>query len=197
VCGSLARFEEHLSISHAGISFVQPSWVCRCGTEGPVRFLHQLAQHTAPPVVKPPKGVERGLKRLRQTVADVGLALQQPAGESEQRVITRVSGPSLVSVFVTNDAARYVAANAAACVLTGHEEAQLRTLTVVDLSGRRSDEAGRRWQRFLFEGRFEGHDRLRRRSGDTVGVWCCAAAHVAPGLHVSAVATLGLLRSVF
>lgn len=96
--------------------------------------------------------------------------------------IARVSAP----VLITDRHAQYVAANAAACALTGFSEVELTRLALPDLTGFAdvavSDVL---WRGFLDQGIQTGEYTLSRKDGSTVLVRYEALANIIPGYHAS------------
>jgi PAS domain-containing protein len=91
-----------------------------------------------------------------------------------------------VAALVADNAQRYVAGNAAAQALTGYSEAELRGLTVMDLTPMpHAEDGGMLWETFIGQGAQRGEYELipKSRSPRLVRYW--ALASVAPGLHVS------------
>ena len=91
-----------------------------------------------------------------------------------------------VPVLVADDAARYVAVNAAASDLTGYAEDELLALSVNDLTPvPHGVDFKRLWMDFVRTEQQQGQYEIRRRDGSIVLVTYVAYANVAPGLHVS------------
>ena len=131
-------------------------------------------------------------RELRNAIAE----LRARAGITESSDVMRAL-PEIVSTFdhaaagvlaVDNDG-RYVAANDAACRLTGYTRDELLALTVWDLTAP-SDlgESRAAWRLFLKEGEIDGSYRLRRKDDSMVWVHAIGAAHLVRGLHVGAIA---------
>ena len=100
-----------------------------------------------------------------------------------------------VAVLIADSRARYVDANEGAVLLTGYARRELLEMSVWDLTVDASAAAGRAmWQTFLEAGELAGTYDVRRKSGRIVHTTFFAAAHVLPGLHVSALASPSLLR---
>lgn len=92
-----------------------------------------------------------------------------------------------VAVLVADNTARYVAANARACELTGFSLAELRAKSVADLVpvSAPPDRFANLWQAFISLGVQKGDFELARKDGTVVSVRYHAWASVAPGLHIS------------
>ena len=143
-----------------------------------------------------------GARSLRRAIADIRHSAKHlpadgasPADRARQ--LARSAAEAMISVLVADDHAHYVEANAAACALSGYSRDELLSMTIWDLTGEeRTRQAQRLWRRFLRDGRFEGPYRIQRRSGEFVTVRCAAEAHVAPGLHVSALAPSRMLDAI-
>jgi PAS domain S-box-containing protein len=102
-----------------------------------------------------------------------------------------------VAVLVADNRARYVEANEGAVLLTGYTRRELLNMSVWDLTADADAAIGKvMWQTFLEEGELAGGYDVRRRDGRIVHTTFFAAAHVLPGLHVSALASRGLLRQL-
>jgi DNA-binding CsgD family transcriptional regulator len=93
---------------------------------------------------------------------------------------------SLVPMVLANDERRYVAANAAACLLLRLPEHEVLRLRIDDLTpaeGRSQIEA--LWTAFMREGVQQGAFMLMMPDGARVQVEYSATANVEPGLHLS------------
>ena len=102
-----------------------------------------------------------------------------------------------VALLVANSRARYVDVNQAALLLTGFTRRELLARSVWDLTVDADATAGKAmWQRFLEAGELAGDYDLRRKDGRIVHTTFFAAAHVLPGLHVSALVSPRLLRQL-
>ena len=90
------------------------------------------------------------------------------------------------AALAADNSTRYIASNAAARGLTGYTEAELRTMTLGDLTPLpHSADGATLWEDFIAAGTQRGEYELRRRNGTTVRVRYWAFASVAPGVHVS------------
>jgi PAS domain S-box-containing protein len=86
---------------------------------------------------------------------------------------------ALSSVMLANDEAKCIAANAAACRLTGFSETELLTRSVWDFAPLDAIEDARMlWGRFLVNGEC---------AGEFLTIQLCAQANIAPGLHATVV----------
>ena len=102
-----------------------------------------------------------------------------------------------VAVLVANNRAGYVDANDGATLITGYTRRELLSMSVWDLTVDDAAAAGQRmWQAFLEAGTLAGNYDLRRKDGRVVHTTFFAAAHVLPGLHVSALASPSLFRQL-
>ena len=102
-----------------------------------------------------------------------------------------------VAVLVADNRARYVEANEGAVLLTGYTRRELLNMSVWDLTADADAALGKEmWQRFLGAGELAGGYDVRQKDGRIVHTTFFAAAHVLPGLHVSALASRGLLRQL-
>jgi PAS domain S-box-containing protein len=102
-----------------------------------------------------------------------------------------------VAVLIANDGARYVEVNAAATVLTGYTRSELLRMSVWDLTPQPERSAGMTaWEGFLRTGEQSGAYPLRRKDGTIVHAAYFATAHVLPNLHLSALTTTHLVRSL-
>jgi DNA-binding CsgD family transcriptional regulator len=93
---------------------------------------------------------------------------------------------SLVPMVIADDDRRFVAANAAACLLLRLPEEDVLRLTVDDLTpleNRR--EVGRLWDAFIRDGTQEGKYELLMPDGARVAVEYSATANMEPGRHLS------------
>ena len=91
-----------------------------------------------------------------------------------------------IAVLVADNSQRYIAANAAACELTGYTKDELVRLTVLDLTPiPESEDSGALWETFVGQGTQRGEYQLVPKGGVTRPVRYWAFASVAPGIHVS------------
>ena len=99
-----------------------------------------------------------------------------------------------VAILIANDRARYVEVNPAATTLTGYTRSELLRMSVWNLTPEANRTQGMiAWERFLRDRKQSGSYQLRRRDGTPVRTTYVAVAHVLPGLHLSALATSGLV----
>ena len=90
------------------------------------------------------------------------------------------------AVLVTDRMGRYVAANEAACRLTGYTMKELLKKALPDLTGPVDDEvADVLWRGFVDHGQQTGEFSIKRKDGSTISVRYDALANVLPGLHVT------------
>jgi PAS domain S-box-containing protein len=93
---------------------------------------------------------------------------------------------SLVPMVIADDERRYVAANAAACLLLRLSEDEVLGRTIDDLTPPQNrGQAAALWEAFLREGVQEGTFELMMPDGGRVEVDYSAKANVEPGLHLS------------
>lgn len=147
----------------------------------------------------PGRGVsaDRAMRELRQAVAHIQLE-----GGSFDRVLRKRAEALLarlgnvpVAMLVADNRGRYVDVNAAAVRFTGYSRAELLRRSVWDLTPISQRRRGLAlWRAFLARGQMSGTYPLRRKSGRVVKARYFAAANVLPGLHVSALATLPLIK---
>src|SRR5579875_1557260 len=93
---------------------------------------------------------------------------------------------SLVPMVIADDARRYIAANAAACLLLRLSEQEVRRLRIDDLTPpEHRDSVELLWDAFIREGVQEGTFALLTPDGASVEVDYSATANVEPGWHLS------------
>jgi PAS domain S-box-containing protein len=101
-----------------------------------------------------------------------------------------------VAILIANDRARYVEVNAAATTLTGYSRSELLRMSVWDLTPQPDRSTGMTaWEGFLRTGEQSGTYSIKRKDGTVIHAVYFATAHVLPSLHLSALATLSLVRS--
>lgn len=111
------------------------------------------------------------------------LPKQGPTGVSQLR---KVVSECPVAVLVADDRSRFLVVNSAACKLTGYTEAELRSMSMPDLTAPvDAGVADQLWQAFLGQGEQRGEFAIRRRDGTTLMVHYVAHANLAPGFHAS------------
>ncbi|HVZ78626.1 MAG TPA: PAS domain S-box protein [Gemmatimonadaceae bacterium] len=99
-----------------------------------------------------------------------------------RRLIATVPAAALVA----DDAGRYVLANTRASELTGYTGAELRRLSVWQLTPTPDEhDAETLWRAFLQRGNQHGDYQVLRKSGRIVSAAYAARANVLPHLHVS------------
>lgn len=140
---------------------------------------------------------DRAIRELRHAVARI----QEEGGTSDRLVRKRAEALLArlrdvpVAMFVADNRGRYVDVNAAAVFLTGYSRAELLRRSVWDLTPAPQRARGMRlWRAFLARDKMSGTYSLRRKSGRVVTARYFAATNVLPGLHVSALATVPLIR---
>jgi DNA-binding CsgD family transcriptional regulator len=93
---------------------------------------------------------------------------------------------SLVPMVIADDDRRFVAANAAACLLLRVPEEDVLRLTVDDLTPLENrQEVGPLWDAFIRDGTQEGKYELLMPDGARVAVEYSATANMEPGRHLS------------
>jgi len=137
------------------------------------------------------------IRELRQAVAHI----QQEGGPSDRLLRKRAEALIArlrdvpVAMLVADNRGRYVDVNEAAVFLTGYSRGELLRRSVWDLTPAPHQARGLAlWRAFLARGRMSGTYALRRKSGRVVAAQYFAAANVLPGLHVSALATVPLIK---
>jgi PAS domain S-box-containing protein len=119
----------------------------------------------------------------RLTAAALREALR---GSTDLPAVRAAIGRCAVPVLIADRHGRYVAANEAACALTGFTASELQTQGLTDLTGAPDAQvADVLWRAFLEQGHQTGQYTLARKDGSTVVVEYEAFAHVAPGYHAS------------
>ena len=107
-------------------------------------------------------------------------------GTREQLRSERSFWRSLVPMVIADDDRRYVAANAAACLLLRLPEEDVLRMTVDDLTPPENrSQVGPLWDAFLRSGTQEGRYELLMPDGARVTVDYSATANIAPGQHLS------------
>ena len=189
-CGARMRFQERYAITTGARTVTQPAWVCRCGDESFVRVLvHDGSVDDIEPGLRE---AVSGSEQLRHVLTAIRRAAkQQPTeGRSPRRqakeLVSQGYGASEIAVLAADDHAAYLAANPAACTMTGYREAEIVKLTVWQLSAPPQVSPGQHlWRIFLADGMTVGRYRLLRKDGEIVTAEYAAATHVLPGIHVS------------
>ncbi|WP_449246012.1 PAS domain S-box protein [Desulfarculus baarsii] len=96
------------------------------------------------------------------------------------------------AILICDDDGRYLAANHAAGLLTGHTPEELTRLCLWDLTPPAMAEQGRAvWREFLARGELDGEYALLRRDGGEVQVEFRAVANIWPGAHMSMLRDVG------
>lgn len=91
-----------------------------------------------------------------------------------------------VAALVANNSGEFVAMNAAATTLTGYSAAELRRLSMWQITPTvNARDAETLWRAFLATQQQTGDYRVLRHDGTVVQAMYAARAHVLPGLHVS------------
>jgi DNA-binding response OmpR family regulator len=140
--------------------------------------------------------LDRAAAQLQRQLRDVRSRLQGvPHTSDSGRVLTAVTELSAdgeaPAALIADTAAHYIAANDAACALTGRTREELLSLSVWDLTPHASVADGRKaWAQFVETGTLSGAYVLRTPSGGEIEARFASSAHVLPDCHLS------LLRSV-
>lgn len=144
-----------------------------------------------------PLVLDRTAAQLQRQLRDVRSRLHGiPRTSDVSRVLTalnEVAGADgdTPAALLTDSAAHYIAANDAACVLTGRSREELLSLSVWDLTPQiRVAEGRQAWARLVEAGALSGAYVLKTASGSEIEARFASAANVLPGCHLS------LLRSV-
>lgn len=140
---------------------------------------------------------DRAIRELRQAIARI----QAEPGPSDrllrkraETLIARLANVP-VAMLVADNRGRYVDVNTAAVLLTGYSRAELLRRSVWDLTPVSQQARGLAlWRAFLARDQMSGSYSLRRKSGRVVKTRYFAATNVLPGLHVSALATVPLIK---
>jgi PAS domain S-box-containing protein len=186
-------FKERYVVTRVGVTVAQPAWVCGCGVDTYVRTIVNVTRHRSP--------VERRLARvdlLRDTLEmrhalayiceQAQLLSAMTMRDRARHAIAELQRVPTIGILAADDSGRFIAANDAACSLTGYSHAELFELSVWDLSPKRNvGKWQRTWRHFLRERGFDGEYHLRRNTGEGIEVRCMAAANIIPGLHVATV----------
>ena len=95
---------------------------------------------------------------------------------------------SLDAILVTNDEARYIDANPAACAMVGYTHDELVQLSVMDLTEPAFREEGwAMWKEFLTKGSNCGEYSVVHKDGTLIQLEFRAVANILPGIHVSSI----------
>lgn len=101
-------------------------------------------------------------------------------------VLCKLIAGASPAVLVTDRLGRYVAANDAACKLTGYPMKELLQKALPDLTGVVDDPvADVLWRGFVDHGEQTGEFSIKRKDGSTILVRYDALTHVLPGLHAT------------
>ena len=101
-------------------------------------------------------------------------------------VLRTVTSSSPLAVLVADDIGRYVLANAQASVLTGYSLAELRRMSVWDLtSNADKQEFETLWRAFREQRHQRGQYELERKTGRSIGVEYVAQSNVLPHFHMA------------
>ena len=147
--------------------------------------------------------LDRTSAQLQRQLRDVRSRLEGVPHTSDiGRVLTAVTELSAdgdaPAALLADSAAHYIAANDAACQLTGRTREELLSLSVWDLTPQASVAATRQaWARFVETGTSSGAYVLLTPSGGSVEARFASSAHVLPDCHLSLLHSVppALLRS--
>lgn len=90
------------------------------------------------------------------------------------------------AILLTDDQARYIDANPAACALTGYSRQELLQLSVWDITPVPNRELGRGlWLKFTAEAEQSGEYTIVRKDGNTVEIEYRSVANIVPGMHLT------------
>jgi PAS domain S-box-containing protein len=139
------------------------------------------------------------MRELERALNAIERDTRRPEAEQRKRAETVRSGLAGIpaAVLIANDRGRYIDANRGAALLTGYTRAELLRLTVADLTPPgRGSLFERLWREFLVRGRMSGTYALRCKDGRLIRPRYVAMSNVLPGIHVSALVTIGLARAL-
>lgn len=134
--------------------------------------------------------LQRQLRDVRSRLAGI------PRTSDVSRVLAAINEVAAAdgdapAALLADSAAHYIAANDAACALTGRSREELLSLSVWDLTPQvRVSEGQQAWARLVESGSLSGAYVLKTPSGREVEARFVSAANVLPGCHLS------LLQSV-
>jgi len=110
----------------------------------------------------------------------------RPAGPQAGDVSAASFSRSLIPMVIADDERRYIAANAAACLLLRLPEDEVLQRTIDDLTPpEHRPHVGPLWEAFILEGAQQGTFELLMPDGARVSVDYSATANIAPGRHLS------------
>lgn len=122
-------------------------------------------------------GVKHLAREARRQVLD---------GTAPREVLRRLIEAVPFAALIADDSGRYVLANRAASRLTGYSGAELRRLSVWDLTPRDDErDTDVLWRAFLRQRAQTGVYTIRTKPGKIVNAHYVAQAHLLKGLHVS------------
>lgn len=148
--------------------------------------------------LQPTNAVSSAIKAVQSALADVDRSRSDDVvHRREAEAILKKLTDAPVAIFMVNNRARYVDVNPAATALTGYTRSELLRMSVWDLTPEPNQAMGMTlWEAFLRECEQHGSYQLRRKDGTVVNTTYFATAHVLPNLHLSALATTALVRSL-
>jgi PAS domain S-box-containing protein len=136
----------------------------------------------------PPRRTELPLRSVLDTIAEeaTGTTRSPAAPNSAATVLDALCNRAPCAAFVANNVGAFVAANQAACELTGYTRSELLHQSVWDITPTTDErEAETLWRAFLQQGEQSGTYRVARKDKSIVAADYLARANVLPGLHVS------------
>ena len=138
-----------------------------------------------------PLVLDRAAAQLQRHLRDVRSRLQDvPRTSDVGRVLTAVTEVSkegeTPAALLADSTAHYIAANDAACALTGRSREELLSLSVWDLTPQVGVADGREaWARFVESGALAGAYVLKTPAGNEIQARFASAANILPGCHLS------------
>ena len=142
--------------------------------------------------------VARVMRKLQRALAAFGTKRTPDATVRSRAEAPLAQGADMpVALLIANNSGRYIDVNEHATRLTGYSRAGLPRRSVWDLTPMPPAAAGRRmWREFLDAGEMAGKYALCRKDGRQIRTDFRAWANILPGGHVSALATLALVRGL-
>jgi PAS domain S-box-containing protein len=102
------------------------------------------------------------------------------------KILHQLLDASPFAAFVANDVGAYVFTNESASELTGYSPAELRRLSVWQLTPNVQErEAEVLWRAFIDKGEQSGEYQLLSKGGPVITAWYAAQANFLQGLHLS------------
>lgn len=124
--------------------------------------------------------------RLDEIAAGLTVVSRNPTRAAAKATLTRLIDALPVAALVADDHGHYLIANRAACELTGYRNAELRRLSVWDMTpGANQHDAEVLWRAFLQQRKQSGDYQLVTKAGHVLKADYAARADVLPGFHLS------------